>query len=162
MLNKLRCHSHIYFSTNQITWSKLFIQIQIFNDKQYRSRSVGFFRSQLIWINTVCKGRVCPGSAGHGLSIEIYIYFQIAYPPVQQRPAWTQPLALLTDDAVFTATSTVTQAPPGLPYIKTPTLTIPSAYWQPVAHGPTASIPHPPLRSRPLSAGSRRAPTYDR
>ena len=25
-------------------------------------------RSQLIWIYTVCKGRVCPGSAGHGLT----------------------------------------------------------------------------------------------
>ena len=28
------------------------------NGKQCRSRSVGFFRSHLIWINTVCKGRV--------------------------------------------------------------------------------------------------------
>ena len=32
-----------------------------------RSRSVGFFRSQLIWIYTVCKGRVYPGSTGTGL-----------------------------------------------------------------------------------------------
>ena len=32
-----------------------------------RSRSVGFFRSQLIWIYTVCKGRTYPGSAGQGL-----------------------------------------------------------------------------------------------
>ena len=38
------------------------------NGKQCRSRSVGFFRSQLIWIYTVCKGRVYPGSAGHGLN----------------------------------------------------------------------------------------------
>ena len=29
--------------------------------------SVGFFRSQLIWIYTVCKGRVHLGSAGQGL-----------------------------------------------------------------------------------------------
>ena len=26
-----------------------------------------FFRSQLIWISTVCNGRVYPGSAGQGL-----------------------------------------------------------------------------------------------
>ena len=37
------------------------------NVKQCRSRSVGFF-SQLIWIYTVCKERVCPGSAGLGLN----------------------------------------------------------------------------------------------
>ena len=36
-------------------------------NKQCRSRSVGFFRSQLIWIYTVCKARVYPGSAGQGL-----------------------------------------------------------------------------------------------
>ena len=34
---------------------------------QCRSRSVGFFRSQLIWIYTVCKGRIYQGSAGQGL-----------------------------------------------------------------------------------------------
>ena len=43
------------------------MQNHILNDKQCRSRSVGFFRSQLIWISTVCKGRVYPGSAGQGL-----------------------------------------------------------------------------------------------
>ena len=37
------------------------------NSKQCRSRSVGFFRSQLIWIYTVCKDRVYQGSAGQGL-----------------------------------------------------------------------------------------------
>ena len=36
---------------------------------QCSSRSVGFFRSQLIWIYTVCKGRTYPGSAGLGLSL---------------------------------------------------------------------------------------------
>ena len=41
--------------------------IHILNGKQCRSRSVGFFRSQLIWIYTVCKDRVYPGSAGQGL-----------------------------------------------------------------------------------------------
>ena len=29
------------------------------------------FRSQLIWIYTVCKGRVYPGSAGQGLTHEV-------------------------------------------------------------------------------------------
>ena len=61
MLNKLGCHAHFEFSANQITWSSLLIQIYILNDKQCRSRS------QLIWIYTVCKGRINPGSAGQGL-----------------------------------------------------------------------------------------------
>ena len=43
------------------------IQFRLLNDKQCRSRSVGFFRSQLIWIYTVCKGRIYLGSAGQGL-----------------------------------------------------------------------------------------------
>ena len=68
MLNKLRYHTHFWFSANQITWSKLLTEIHILNGKQCRSRSVGFFRSQLIWIYTVCKGRVYPHSAGQGLS----------------------------------------------------------------------------------------------
>ena len=67
LLNKLRCHTYFQFSANQITWSSLLMQIHILNDKQCSSRSVGFFRSQLIWIYTVCKGRVDPGSAGEGL-----------------------------------------------------------------------------------------------
>ena len=32
----------------------------------------GFYRSQLIWIHTVCKGRAYPGSAGPGLNIILY------------------------------------------------------------------------------------------
>ena len=54
MLNKLRCHTHFWFTTNQITWSGFLIEIHILYDKQCRSRSVSFFRSQLIWIYTVC------------------------------------------------------------------------------------------------------------
>ena len=68
MLNKLRCHAHFQFSANQITWSRMLIKIYILNGKQCRSRSVGFFRSQLIWIYTVCKDRVYPGTAGQGLN----------------------------------------------------------------------------------------------
>ena len=56
-------------STQTNTWSRLLIQIQILNGKQCRSWSVGFFRSQLIWIYTVCKSRTYPGSAGQGLTI---------------------------------------------------------------------------------------------
>ena len=69
LLNKLRCHAYFQFSANQVTWSSLLIQIHILNGKQCRSRSVGFFRSQLIWIYTVCKCRVYPGSAGQGLNM---------------------------------------------------------------------------------------------
>ena len=56
MLNKLRCHAHFLFSANQITSSRLLLQIHILNDKQCRSRSVGFL-NQLMWIYTVCKVR---------------------------------------------------------------------------------------------------------
>ena len=47
---------------------KIVDTIHIFNAKQCRSRSVGFWRSQLIWIYTVCKDRAYPGSAGAGWS----------------------------------------------------------------------------------------------
>ena len=67
LLNKLRWLVHFWFSANQITWFWILIQIHILYDKQCRSRSIGFFRSQLIWIYTVCKGRVYQGSAGQGL-----------------------------------------------------------------------------------------------
>ena len=43
-------------------------QIHTLNLKQCRSRSVGFHRSQLVWIYTVYKDRVYPGSAGLGLT----------------------------------------------------------------------------------------------
>ena len=74
MLNKLRCHTHFLLSANQITWSSLLIQICILNVKQCRSRSVGFFRSQLILIYTVCKRRTHPSSAGPGLSFCFLCY----------------------------------------------------------------------------------------
>ena len=46
------------------------------NVKQCRSRSAGFFRSQLIWIYTVCNGRPYRGSAGLGYSW-ILLYFKV-------------------------------------------------------------------------------------
>ena len=72
MLNKLRCHTYFQFSANQITWSRLLIQIHILNGKQCRSRSDGFWSSQLICIYTVCKGRVYLGSAGQRLTQEAH------------------------------------------------------------------------------------------
>ena len=46
-----------------------------------RSRSVGFFRSQLIWIYTVCKGRAYPGLAGPGLTRSLPLcFFSISGP----------------------------------------------------------------------------------
>ena len=69
MLNKLRCHTHFKFSANQIIWSRLLILIHILNDKCCRSRSVGFWRNQMIWIYTVCKGKTYAGTAELGLRI---------------------------------------------------------------------------------------------
>ena len=43
-------------------WRSVGFRSQL-NGKQCRSRSVGFFRSQLIWNYTVCKGKVYPGSS---------------------------------------------------------------------------------------------------
>ena len=62
----------IFSQSDYLIWNFAIIS-QIFTGEQCRSRSVGFFRSQLIWIYTVCKGRVYPGSAGHGLTRWIYI-----------------------------------------------------------------------------------------
>ncbi|XP_021372851.1 forkhead-associated domain-containing protein 1-like isoform X2 [Mizuhopecten yessoensis] len=96
----------------------------------------------------------------------------IAYPPVQQRPAWSQPLTLLSDNMNYTQADTqqslmtpamaqgmaqgMTQGSMNLPYLSTgpATITIPSAVWTPT----TQPMPRPPasLRARPLSAGSAR------
>ena len=77
MLNKT-CHIHLYFSARPLIFFsqsdyliQMLIQIHILNDKQCRSWSVGFFRSQLIWIYTVCKDRAYPGSAGTGLTLNL-------------------------------------------------------------------------------------------
>ena len=50
-------------------------QVLIFNDKQCKLRSVTFFRSQLIWICTVCKDRAHPVSAGPGLPFKLTFTF---------------------------------------------------------------------------------------
>ena len=79
LLNKLRCRTHFYFSANQITWSRLLIQIHILNGKQSRSRSVGFFMAfvdlekafdwvhrKVIWwaLRKRCGGVDCGTGAG--------------------------------------------------------------------------------------------------
>ena len=81
MLNKLRCHTHFWFSANQITWYRLLIKIHILNYKQCRSRSDGFFRNQLFWIYTDYIGRVYPGSAGKFAKLPVFnskYYFQLS------------------------------------------------------------------------------------
>ena len=67
MLNISRGHVHFNFLANEIIWSRLLIQIHILIDKQCKSKSVGFWKSHLIWLYTVCKGWVYPDSAGQGL-----------------------------------------------------------------------------------------------
>ena len=65
---------------NQIACSMLLIQIHILNDKQCRSRSVGFFRSQLIWIYTVCKGRHIQVQQDQGQDIKFcHMFFLFQY-----------------------------------------------------------------------------------
>ena len=46
------------------------------NSKECRSKSVGFL---LIWIYTVCKGRVYPGSAGQGLIVCLYMVSYVEF-----------------------------------------------------------------------------------
>ena len=65
-LNKLRWHAFFKFQPVRF-WSRLLIQIHILIGKQCRSRSVGFIRSQLIWIYIICKDRTNLYSAGQGI-----------------------------------------------------------------------------------------------
>ena len=65
MLNKLRCHAHFKFSANQITRSRLFIK---FTCLMVNSADPDQFRSQLIWICTVCKSSTYSGLVGLGLT----------------------------------------------------------------------------------------------
>ena len=56
MLYKLRCHAHFQFPAYQITWSGFSIEIHIFNDNN-ADPDQRPFRSQLIWIYTICWNR---------------------------------------------------------------------------------------------------------
>ena len=88
------------------SWSSLLIQIHILNDKQWRSRSVGFFRSQLIWIYTVWKGRIYAGSALQGLKDLLAQGFSL-----QQRPDRTLLVYLLEEDMKNTVLTLSIQLP---------------------------------------------------
>ena len=67
------CHAewikmpHPLLNFNQWDYWIQVVDTNSHNAKQCRSRSVGFWRSQLIWIYTVYKSRAYPGSAGQGL-----------------------------------------------------------------------------------------------
>ena len=59
------------------------------NDKQCRSRSVCFWRSQLICIYSVCKGSAYPGPAGWGLIfINQWYQFQIVTVSYEKQNLW--------------------------------------------------------------------------
>ena len=66
-------HPLLIFSLSD-NLSRLLIHIHILYDKQCRFRSVGSFRSQLIWIYTVSKDRKYPGSAEPGLKCVLGVY----------------------------------------------------------------------------------------
>ena len=66
------------------------VQIHILDVKQCRSRSVGFFRSQLIWIYTVCKGRVYLGLAGQG-------YISLIF---REKASYFMPTPCIADDSL--------------------------------------------------------------
>ena len=71
---------------------------------------------------------------------------QVAYPPVHQRPAWTQPLTMVGDQM----TADVTE---GLPQLRS-MLNAPTGTWNTCPQQPQP-LPRPPsMRSRPQSAGS--------
>ena len=65
MFNQSDYLIQVFDTNSQTQWQT--VQIQI----------TGFFRSQLIWIYTDYKDRVCPGSAGLGLNktkVAIFVY----------------------------------------------------------------------------------------
>ena len=67
MLNKLRCHPTSNFQPIRLLDPGVWYKFAYLMANSADPKSVGFFRSQLIWIYTVFKGRVYPGSAGQGL-----------------------------------------------------------------------------------------------
>nr|XP_006812789.1 PREDICTED: forkhead-associated domain-containing protein 1-like [Saccoglossus kowalevskii] len=85
------------------------------------------------------------GFSGLPYELEIENAPQISHPPVQQRPAWSQPLS--SDPTSISASQ--------LPYLATTvTPSAPSSWTQ-----PAPVLPRPPLslRTRPASAGSRKS-----
>ena len=64
MLSELRCHAHFWFRLLDLGFRYKFTYLMSDSADPGQLTS----RSQLIWINTNCKGRVYSGSAGQGLS----------------------------------------------------------------------------------------------
>ncbi|XP_064424007.1 forkhead-associated domain-containing protein 1 [Latimeria chalumnae] len=74
---------------------------------------------------------------------------QITYPSVTQRLVWPGQLQLIEESKSPTAPVVLSQ----LPYIQCqPSTNSPSGWIQ----GGNGTVPHPPIRTRPVSAGSRR------
>ena len=57
-------------------WTTVQIQISWLLVNRANPDELAFFRNQLIWIYTVCKGRAYPGSAGLGLNDK---YIKVKY-----------------------------------------------------------------------------------
>ena len=75
LLNNLINYIHFWLSANQIISYNVFVQIHKLNDKQCRSWSDGFFRSHLIWIYFVCKGRGCREQQVKGQEENLFGFF---------------------------------------------------------------------------------------
>ncbi|ESP04573.1 hypothetical protein LOTGIDRAFT_237318 [Lottia gigantea] len=93
----------------------------------------------------------------NGATYELFIENPppVIYPPVQQRPAWTQPLTVIGDQP---ATTSHDQS--NLPYITTTVTALPpSGMW--VQQNQQSPLPRPPLRTRPSSAGSIRRGSFE-
>ncbi len=88
-------------------------------------------------------------------------WFQVTYPPVAQRTAWTQPLALVPE---VPSPQVVYQSTDTLPALSSVVKSTTAAWGQqqqtPPSHVGANPLPRPPpaaaatIRSRPLSAGS--------
>ena len=98
------------------------IQNHILNDKQCRSRSVCFWRSQLIWIYTVFKGRAYLGTAGLGLIIWV-ILGSYAPPPKKWWGIMLYPLKFWVSVHLSVRPSI---RPSVCPSVSTPTILLPA------------------------------------
>ena len=75
-------------SFGRIAWSGLLMCIHVLNDKQCGSGSVGFFGGRLIWICTVRKGGIYPGSAGLGLIISKWLLTDVCSFGIAEQKYW--------------------------------------------------------------------------
>ncbi|KAI0210170.1 Forkhead-associated domain-containing protein 1 [Lamellibrachia satsuma] len=86
------------------------------------------------------------GYGGMPHELELDNQSQVAYPPVHQRPAWTQPLTMVGDQLTSDAAA-------GLPQLRS-MVNAPTGTWNTCPQQPQP-LPRPPsMRSRPQSAGS--------